>query len=145
MSQIAISPPAAGTGVFNVTPPATNTNQTLTLPDATGTLLSIDSAGAVSNSSGVVNLGAGQVYKDASGNVGVGSTSPTEKLHVAGNMRTTGSIRTGVYTVSTLPTGVQGMRAMVTDALAPAFLALAVGGGAVVAPVFFNGTQWVAA
>jgi hypothetical protein len=47
------------------------------------------------------------------------------------------------YTVATLPTGVIGMTAYVTDALAPTFLATVVGGGAVVTPVFYNGTNWV--
>jgi hypothetical protein len=48
------------------------------------------------------------------------------------------------YTVATLPTGVRGDVAYVTDALAPAFLVAIVGGGAVVAPVFYDGTNWVA-
>ena len=48
------------------------------------------------------------------------------------------------YTVGTLPTGAQGYTAFVTDALAPAFLTPVVGGGAVVAPVFHDGTNWVA-
>jgi len=48
------------------------------------------------------------------------------------------------YTVATLPAaGTQGRRAWVTNALAPAFLAAPVGGGAVVCPVFDNGTAWV--
>ncbi len=47
------------------------------------------------------------------------------------------------YTVSTLPTGVRGDTAYVTDALAPTFGATVVGGGAVVIPVFYNGTNWV--
>jgi len=48
------------------------------------------------------------------------------------------------YTVATLPTpGTQGRRSWVTDALAPVFLAAPVGGGAVVCPVFDNGTAWV--
>ena len=33
---------------------------------------------------GIVNLGTGQFYKDASGNVGIGTSSPSGKLHVAG-------------------------------------------------------------
>jgi hypothetical protein len=33
-------------------------------------------------SSSVVNFGAGQFYKDASGNVGIGTSSPTTKLHI---------------------------------------------------------------
>lgn len=48
------------------------------------------------------------------------------------------------YTVSTLPTGTQGDTAFVTDALAPTFLVTIVGGGTVVTPVFYNGTNWVA-
>jgi len=47
------------------------------------------------------------------------------------------------YTVATLPVGTQGHIAYVTDALAPTFLALIVGGGSVVTPVFYNGTNWV--
>ena len=48
------------------------------------------------------------------------------------------------YTVATLPAGVQGHTAFVTDALAPAFLTAVVGGGAIVAPVFYDGANWVA-
>lgn len=55
------------------------------------------------------------------------------------------TIRFKNYTVATLPAGVQGDRAYVTDALAPVFLAIVAGGGAVVAPVFYNGTNWVVA
>ncbi len=52
-------------------------------------------------------------------------------------------LRSKAYTVATLPTGVQGDRAHVTDALAPTFGTTVVGGGAVVIPVFYNGTTWV--
>lgn len=55
----------------------------------------------------------------------------------------TSTIRLKSYTVATLPAGVQGDTAYVTDALAPTFLATIVGGGAVVTPVFYNGTNWV--
>jgi hypothetical protein len=49
------------------------------------------------------------------------------------------------FTVSTLPAaGTQGRRAWVTDALTPTFLGTLTGGGAVVCPVFDNGTAWVA-
>lgn len=47
------------------------------------------------------------------------------------------------YTVATLPAGGQGDTAFVTDALAPTFLTAVAGGGAVVTPVFYNGTNWV--
>lgn len=39
--------------------------------------------------------------------------------------------------------GVPGRRAYVTDALGPAFGAVVVGGGAVVVPVFDDGTNWI--
>lgn len=48
------------------------------------------------------------------------------------------------YTVGTLPTGVQGYVAYCTDLLTPGFLTIAVGGGGVVGPVFYNGSNWVA-
>ena len=56
------------------------------------------------------------------------------------------TVRTATaYTVATLPAaGTAGRRAYVTDALAPTFLGTLTGGGAVVTPVFDNGTAWVA-
>ena len=48
------------------------------------------------------------------------------------------------FTVATLPTGTIGMRTYVTDALAPTFLGVLVGDGAIKAPAFYNGTAWVA-
>lgn len=56
-----------------------------------------------------------------------------------------GTVTTAGYTVATLPTGVIGMRAYVTDATAPTYLGALTGGGAVVCPVFYNGTAWVSA
>ena len=53
------------------------------------------------------------------------------------------AIATG-YTVATLPAGIIGMRVYVTDAVAPTFLGLLVGGGTIKCSVFFNGTAWVA-
>lgn len=47
------------------------------------------------------------------------------------------------YTVATLPTGVVGQTAYITDALTPVFGATAVGGGAVTVPVFFDGATWI--
>lgn len=49
------------------------------------------------------------------------------------------------YTVTTLPsaaTSGKGARAFVTDALAPAFGATVVTGGAVAVPVYSDGTNW---
>lgn len=47
------------------------------------------------------------------------------------------------YTVAALPAGNVGDTAYVTDALAPAFGANVVGGGAVTIPVFFNNANWI--
>lgn len=47
------------------------------------------------------------------------------------------------YTVAGLPAGTVGMNAYATDLLAPAYGAVAVGGGAVTLRVFYNGAAWV--
>ena len=57
---------------------------------------------------------------------------------------TDGTIRLKNYTVATLPAGVKGDTAYVTDATAPTYLGTLTGGGTVVCPVFYNGTSWVA-
>lgn len=54
-------------------------------------------------------------------------------------------IRLKGYTVATLPVGVEGDRAYVTDATAPTYLGALTGGGTVKCPVFYNGTAWVSA
>lgn len=64
---------------------------------------------------------------------------------VGADLNVTGLGKTGGYTVGTLPAGVVGQRAYVTDALAPAFGSAVVGGGVVVTPVFRNATVWIVA
>ena len=75
---------------------------------------------------------------DSAGLVGIGTDAPVSTLTV------NGLVNLKNYTVATLPAGTQGDIAYVTDALAPAFLTIIVGGGAVVTPVFYNGVNWVA-
>ena len=72
MSKVAIQGAATGTGVFTLASPATNTDRTLTLPDEAGTVLT-RAAGSPDNS----------VVVDASGNVGIGTSSPTYKVDVS--------------------------------------------------------------
>lgn len=66
-----------------------------------------------------------------------GSATIAGGLGVAKRINGGSTIRTGIYTVATLPAGTQGDRAMVTDALAPAWGAAVAGGGAVVVPVYY--------
>ena len=61
----------------------------LSLNSTTGTIATFNSTtptflGAITASTNTINVGSGQIYKDASGNVGVGIASPTTKLHVYG-------------------------------------------------------------
>jgi hypothetical protein len=49
-----------------------------------------------------------------------------------------GTIKSGIYTVGTLPAGADGLRAFVTDALAPAFGATVAAGGAIHTPVIYS-------
>jgi hypothetical protein len=64
MSKVSIAGDVNGTGVFTIASPNGNTNRTLTLPDVTATV--------ITDSAGVLNIGAGQIYKDANGNLGLG-------------------------------------------------------------------------
>lgn len=66
-------------------------------------------------------------------------------LAVTGAISATTTIKTGGYTVATLPAGATGDRAYVTDATAPTYLGALTGGGTVVCPVFKNATVWVSA
>lgn len=74
-----------------------------------------------------------------------GNASGSLRLTNSGGARwvTNSPITLKSYTVATLPVGVQGDTAYVTDATAPTYLGTLTGGGSVVCPVFYNGTAWV--
>lgn len=78
-----------------------------------------------------------------SSQINAGGYNQILKVSNTGVMTLTAPLVLKGYTVATLPAGTQGMTAFVTDALAPTFLATVVGGGTVVTPVFYNGTNWV--
>ena len=72
MSSVVIAGDTSGS--ITLQAPSIANTSTLTLPATTATLLT--------DSSGILNIGSGQVYKDASGNVGIGTTSPSSKLDI---------------------------------------------------------------
>ena len=49
---------------------------------------------------------------------------------------------TPTYTVGTLPSGLQGMRAIVSDANTSTFYSVAASGGSYVVPVYYTGSEW---
>jgi len=74
MSKIALKSNPLGTGTFTIESPDSNTDRTVVLPDVNATLLT--------DSAGVLNIGSGQLYKDASGNVGIGTSSPSRLVEI---------------------------------------------------------------
>jgi hypothetical protein len=78
MSKIALTGDASGTGTLTIAAPNTNTDRTLTLPDEAGTVLT--SGGAIDVDP---SAPADSVAIDSSGNVGVGTSSPSTPLHIA--------------------------------------------------------------
>jgi hypothetical protein len=67
---------SSGGGSVTLDTPVTASTFTLTVPALTATV--------ITDSSGVLNIGSGQLYKDASGNFGVGTSSLTYRVTVGG-------------------------------------------------------------
>jgi hypothetical protein len=67
---------SSGGGSVTIQEPTTASDYTLTLPALTATV--------ITDSSGVLNIGSGQLYKDASGNFGVGTSSLSYRVTVGG-------------------------------------------------------------
>ena len=67
---------------------------------------------------------------------------------LTGDVSASGTVKTGAYTVATLPTPTTGMRCYVTDSNVTAsgnFGATVAAGGANTVPVFYDGTNWIIA
>jgi hypothetical protein len=84
----ALGTPSSGT-VTNLTGTASiNINGTVGATTAnTGAFTSLSYTTTLTGGTGIVNLGSGQFYKDASGNVGIGTSSPVQLLDVNGTIR----------------------------------------------------------
>lgn len=123
-----------GTGGFRIS--VTGSNQ-LT---STGSLRWANSG--ANNYSGTIDTG---ISRSAAGVVQINNgTAGTLRDLSARNIISGGVVRLQGYTVATLPLlPVIGDMAYCTDLFLPAYGAIAVGGGAVVLPVFFNGLNWV--
>jgi hypothetical protein len=75
-----------GTGVTTST--GTGSTVLSASPTFTGTTTAANLAytGTLTGGTGVVAIGTNQIYKDASGNVGIGTSSPSAKLSIIGNI-----------------------------------------------------------
>jgi hypothetical protein len=82
----ALGTPASGV-VTNLTGTASiNINGTVGATTAsTGAFTTLAYTGTLTGGTGVINIGSGQLYKDASGNVGIGTSSPATKLALTGS------------------------------------------------------------
>lgn len=106
-------------------------NRTFGFSSTTGYTGTLD-AGLARNAAGVVEVNSGTIgtFRDIKARTFISDST----------------VRLKGYTVATLPSGAtQGDTAYVTDATTPTYLGALTGGGAVVCPVFYNGTAWVSA
>jgi len=115
-----------------------------------GPLLVRASGGGASLTINTSGSGGGAINIDSDGALGLSAAGGD--VHISpgtGNCVIDGPVVPGiVYSVAGTPLPVApplGSRAVVSDATAPTFLGAYVGGGAVVAPVLWNGTIWVTA
>jgi len=90
----ALGTPSSGT-VTNLTGTASiNINGTVGATTAsTGAFTSLSYTTTLTGGTGIVNLGSGQFYKDATGKVGIGTASPITNLHVSTNDQSTNRLR----------------------------------------------------
>lgn len=104
--------------------------------------------GYTSAPSATISAGAGSggsitvVLPDLRGLMVYNTTIGRHQYHDGTSWVTLGN-RLVPYTVATLPAGTVGDIAYVTDATAPTYNGALTGGGAVVIPVFYNGSAWV--
>ena len=72
---------------------------------AAGGFTTLSYTGTLTGGTGVVNVGSGQIYKDVSGNVGVGTASPGYKLDVVGTINTNNQLRVAKAASDTIGSG----------------------------------------
>jgi len=99
--------PAVTDTLTGIAATQTLTNKTLTSPVISGPSISgdLNYTGTMTGGTGIINIGSGQIYKDASGNVGIGTSSPAAKLDIgSGNLTfsSTGQRITGDFSNATI-------------------------------------------
>jgi hypothetical protein len=80
------------------------------------------------------------IYIDDQLNVGMGTITPTVKLDVDGQIKTSATTVVGLPLASVAGAGARGF---VTDATATTFGSVVAGGGTDAVPVFSDGTDWL--
>ena len=80
-TNLSLAIPAGTSATFNTVTATSLTATSLTATTLAATNLSY--TGTLTGNGGIVNIGSGQVYKDASGNVGIGTTAPSVRLNVS--------------------------------------------------------------
>ena len=117
----------------------TSNTGTITLGQSTvSQTVNISNGATASGSTKTLNIGTGGLTGSTTA-IAIGSTAGTSTTTI------NGILKQQTYTVATLPsaaTSGTGARSFVTDALAPAFGATVVTGGAVAVPVYSDGTNW---
>lgn len=78
-----------------------------------GSFGNLSYTGTLTGGTGVVNIGSGQFYKDASGNVGIGTTSPAEQLTAGNANDRVGLYKSGTTTQIRLGSSIAGTAMMV--------------------------------
>jgi hypothetical protein len=85
---------STGGGSVTLDSPSTASNYTVTLPSAAGTLATTTGTGSVftnptingfTGDTSAITIGTTQFVKDTSGNIGIGTATPANKVHISGD------------------------------------------------------------
>ena len=104
---VTINGTVSGTGFSNylASPPAIGGSS-----PAAGNFTNLGYTGTLTGGTGVIAIGTNQIYKDASGNVGIGTASPAHTLSVIGKGFFNSGIRLGTgYSAIDVVTGASGL------------------------------------